>query len=118
MTSPGTVVGFNALSHLDQRLAFAGNQFSVEPPSQSIAAGNGFVLEGVNNAVQVYSFDRRRRCLSAPVATVESALRPAPAIDRSTGINGVYLTDMRVYFDRTISRWFVMQRTQDNDRRR
>ena len=38
-----------------------------------------------------------------------------PAIDRSTGIYGPYPTDMRVYFDQSISRWFVLQRSQDND---
>ena len=112
VTSPGTA-GFNALSHLDQRQAFGGNQFSVEPPSQSIAVGNGFVLEGVNNAVQVYN------STGAPVLPAVLASNQvfglAPAINRLTNDNGVYLTDMRVYFDQTISRWFVIQRSQDND---
>src|SRR5262245_17000177 len=43
--------GFNGLTHAQQRLANGGNQFSVEPPNPSIAVANGFILEGVNNAV-------------------------------------------------------------------
>jgi hypothetical protein len=39
----------------------------------------------------------------------------APAIDQATGINGPFPTDMRVFFDQTINRWFILQRTWDND---
>src|SRR5205814_9387353 len=47
--------GFIGLTHLDQRLyAGGGNQFSTEPPDQGLAVGNGFVLEGVNAAINVY----------------------------------------------------------------
>ena len=113
LTPATTATGFNALSHFDQRNAYGANQFSVEPPSQSIAAGNGYILEGVNNAVQVYTSG------GAPVLPTTVASNQlfglAPAINWSTGVNGVYLTDMRVYFDSGSSRWFVVQRTQDND---
>jgi hypothetical protein len=111
--SPAGGFGFNALSHRDQRLAYQGNQFSIEPPSPSIAVGNGYVLEGVNNAVQVYT------TAGLPVLPVVLASNQvfglAPAIDWNTGINGVYTTDMRVFFDPDINRWFILQRTQDND---
>jgi len=107
------ISGFNALSHLNQRLANNGNQFSIEPPSASIAVGNGFVLEGVNDAIQVYSVS------GAPalpvVISTNQLFGLGPAIDRNTDINGVYLTDMRVYFDHDMARWFVIQRSQDND---
>src|SRR5262249_38972609 len=36
-------------------------------------------------------------------------------INRSTGANGVFPTDMRVFYDQTISRWFILQRAQDFD---
>src|SRR5437868_7031800 len=49
------VFAFNGLTHQDQRLANGGNQLSVEPPSPNIAVGNGFVLQGVNNAIMVYN---------------------------------------------------------------
>lgn len=113
VNSAPALFGFNALSHLDQRLAASGNQFSIEPPSQSLAVGNGYVLEGVNNALQVYSASGSP-VLSSVVAS-NQLFGLGPAIDWNTGIYGVYLTDMRVYFDQGIGRWFVVQRAQDND---
>jgi hypothetical protein len=110
------VSGFNALSHLDQRNANGGNQFSIEPPNQSVAVGNGYVLEGVNDAVQVFNTSGSP---SLPmVLSSNQVFGLAPAIDRKTGINGVYLTDMRVFFDPgmgTSGRWIVLQRSQAND---
>src|SRR4029077_18966494 len=51
--------GFNGLSHFDQATAgtgiYAGTQFELEPPDQALCVGNGHVVEGVNNAVQVFS---------------------------------------------------------------
>src|ERR1019366_6099274 len=104
--------GFNGLIHHDQRYANGGNQFSVEPPSPSIAVANGFVLEGVNNAVTIY--DTTGAALVPTIAT-NQLFGVAPAIDRATGIYGVFPTDMRVFFDQDINRWFVLQRSQDND---
>ena len=46
---------FNGIDHYDQRFANHGNQFSVEPPSQGLAVANGYILEAVNNAIQVYN---------------------------------------------------------------
>jgi hypothetical protein len=112
-TISGSVAGFNALSHFDQRNAYNGNQFSIEPPSQSVAVGNGYILEGVNDAVQVYSLTGSP-VLPATVAA-NQLFGLGPAIDWSTGVNGVYLTDMRVYYDEGIGRFFVVQRSQDND---
>jgi hypothetical protein len=55
-TTAGDVFsGFNALSHLDQRLANNGNQFSLEPPDHRLAVGNRFEVEAVNDAVRVFS---------------------------------------------------------------
>src|SRR5579884_455319 len=104
---------FNALTQAQQRNANGGNQFNVEPPSPQIAVANGFVLEGVNNAIQVYNTSGKA-LLPAVLATNE-LFGVAPAIDRSTGFNGVYPTDLRVFYDPDINRWFVLQRSQDND---
>jgi len=108
-----TSSGFNALSHLDQRDADGGDQFSIEPPNGSIAVANGYALEGVNDAIQVYSVSGSP---SLPIVlSSNQVFGLAPAIDRTTGVNGVYLTDMRVYFDQSMSRWIVLQRSQDED---
>ena len=95
------------------RLAYGGNQFSIEPPNQSIAVGNGYILEGVNDAVQIYDASGSPKL---PVVIASNQLFGlAPAIDRTTGAYGVYLTDMRVYYDQSINRWFVVQRSVDED---
>jgi hypothetical protein len=120
LVSPTTVLavninqadgGFLGLTHRDQRLANNGNQYSIEPPSQSIAVANGFILEGVNNAVQVYTeagVPQLARVLSS-----NEVFGLRPAVDRTTGINGEFPTDMRVFFDQTINRWIILQRAQD-----
>ena len=110
---PAGSFGFSGLTHLDQRLANNGNQFSVEPPNPSIAVANGYVLEGVNNAVQVYSTNGTP--LLPSVLSSNQVFGLAPALNRSTGANGVFPTDMHVFYDHSINRWFIVQRAQDND---
>lgn len=107
------ITGFNAISHLDQRNANNGNQFSIEPPNQSIAVGNSYVLEGVNDAVQIYDLSGSP---SLPIVVSSNQLFGlGPAYNSLTGAYGVYLTDMRVFYDRDIGRWIIVQRSQDND---
>lgn len=114
VVTPGSSgFGFLGLTHLDQRNANNGNQFSTEPPNPSIAVANGFVLEGVNNAIQVYN-STGGPLLDKVLSTNELFGVPA-AIDRITGANGVFPTDMRVFHDQTLNRWFVLQRAQDFD---
>lgn len=107
-------VGFNGMTHSDQRLANSGNQFSVEPPNPSIAVANGEILEGVNNAVRVFAASGAP--LTSTIAS-NQLFGLAPAINRTLTPNvyGVFPTDMRVFFDQDTSRWFVLQRAQDED---
>ena len=112
---------FAGLSHSDQRLANNQNQFSVEPPNPSIAAGsdsNGraYVLQGVNNAIQVYDANTGSSLLASALSS-NQLFGLAPAINRAVTpvVYGLFPTDMRVFFDQTIRRWFVLQRTWDND---
>jgi hypothetical protein len=113
LVSPKGATGFDGLSHRDQRLANNGNQFSTEPPNPSVAVGNGYVLEGVNDAVQIYTASGVPALPSVLAANQVFGL--GPAIDRGTNAFGVFLNDMRVYFDQNISRWFIVQRSQDED---
>ena len=78
--SPASI-GFDGLSHADQRLASNGNQLSVEPPNTSIAVGNGYILEGVNNAVMVY--DLTGKPALPKVYATNEVFGLAPAIIRS-----------------------------------
>src|SRR5256886_1555754 len=99
--------GFIGLTHLDQRLyAGGGNQFSTEPPDQGLAVGNGFVLEGVNAAINVYDTNGIVQ-LPRPVSLDELFGLP-PAINRTTGEFGVFAGDVSCLFDPDTQRWFVM----------
>jgi len=111
---PGTQAsGFDGITHAQQKLANNGNQFNVEPPSQGLAVGNGYVLEAVNNAVQVYSTSGAP--LLPKILSTNEVFGVAAAIDQATGINGVFPTDIRAFYDSGINRWFILQRAQDND---
>jgi hypothetical protein len=112
--NPGSpAFGFSALTHAQQKAANNGNQFNIEPPSQGLAVSSGYVLEGVNNAVQVYS--TAGGPLLTKVLSTNEVFGLPPAIDQSTGVNGPFPTDIRVFFDQTINRWFILQRAWDND---
>src|SRR6266536_1130503 len=89
--------GFNGLTHLDQRLVRNGNQFSTEPPDQGLALGNGFVLEAVNSALNIYDVN------GLP-----------PGINRNTGAQGVFPGDPSAAFDPETQRWFVIAWAQLN----
>jgi hypothetical protein len=103
--------GFNGLTHADERLANNGNQYSHEPGNPAVAVANGFVLEGVNNAVMVY--DTSGAKLLPKVVSTNELFGLAPAINRITGATGQDPTDMRVLYDQGSNRWFVLQESQD-----
>jgi hypothetical protein len=104
--------GFNGLSHVDQRTANNGNQFSIEPPDQGLCAGNGYVVETVNDVIRV--FDTSGNPLSG-VEDMNTFFGLAAAIDRANGnVRGPFLSDPRCYFDRQTQRWFVSELMEDN----
>src|SRR5438067_4073904 len=104
--------GFTGLTHLQQRTARNGNQFSTEPPDQGLAVGNGLVLEGVNSALNVYDTNGVQQ-LAHPVALSEFFGLP-PGINRTTGFNGVFPGDVSCLFDPETQRWFVVAWAQLN----
>jgi len=104
--------GFTGLTHLQQRTARNGNQFSTEPPDQGLAVGNGFVLEAINSALNVYNTDGVQQ-LVRPLALTEFFGLP-PSINRTTGFNGVFVGDVSCLFDTETQRWFVVAWAQLN----
>lgn len=108
--APG-FAGFNGLSHVDQRTANNGNQFSLEPPDQGLCAGNGFVIETVNDVIQVYN---TRGLPLTGVEDMNSFYGLPPAIDRVHIIFGPFLSDPKCYYDHQTQRWFVSELMQDN----
>ncbi len=101
---------FQGLFHRQQRLANGGNQFSLEPPDQGLCAGNGFVLETVNDVMRVFD------TAGNPVTGVEDLntfFGYKAAINRSTGEFGPFVTDPSCYYDRATGRWFHIVLTLD-----
>lgn len=104
--------GFNGISHLDQRLAGGGNQFSIEPPDQALAVGNGFVLESVNLAVAAYLTDGT----PIGIASLNDFFGLLPAIQRTNPpVYGPFLSDPRAYYDAPTGRWFLTVLEIDTD---
>jgi hypothetical protein len=54
-SDPTFNAGFEGLNFYQQRYARGGNQFSVEPPDQALCVGNGYVLEAVNDVLNIYN---------------------------------------------------------------
>src|SRR5207245_10153377 len=52
--APRVNKSFDGLFFRQQRLANGGNQFSVEPPDQSMCIGGNVVLESVNSVLRVF----------------------------------------------------------------
>jgi len=104
--------GFNALSQRDQKNADGGDQYTVEPPNASVAVGNGYVLEGVNDAVEVFNTSGSP---ALPIVISANQLFGLEPQIYDNGINGPFLTDMRVYYDSGTNLWFVLMRAHDED---
>ena len=100
VSNPGAATGFNGLTHADQRNAGTGQyvntQFSLEPPDQGLCVGHGFVIEPINLAFAVYNESGTR--LTA-VTALNQFYNRSPAINRTTGVTGDFLSDPKCYWD-------------------
>lgn len=109
-SNPDLLKSFDGLNFHDQRYANGGNQFSVEPPDQGLCAGNGFVMESVNDVLAIY--DKAGNKLVGPV-DLNTFYGYPPAINRSTGAYGPSITDPTCYYDAGTQRWFQVVLTLD-----
>ncbi len=100
------------LNHRDNRLANGGNQFSSEPPDQALCVGPNHVLEAVNTVLRVYD---KAGNAGSPVISMNEFFGYPPAIDRTTGAFGAFLTDPVCHFDTTTGRYFLVVLTIDQD---
>jgi hypothetical protein len=125
-SNPTVAMSFEGLNHYQQRYARGGNQFSIEPPDQGLCAGNGDVLEVVNDVLNVYSQSTTQSLLPDNTATnivsgfprdvnhaidLNSFYGYPPAINRSTLIRGPEVTDPSCIYDSATNRWFVVALT-------
>ena len=114
--------GFEGLNFYQQRYARGGNQFSVEPPDQALCVGNGYVLEAVNDVLNIFNTSGQS-VLPDNTATnivggfprnvnhavdLNSFYGYPPAINRTTGIRGQFVTDPTCIYDAGAQRFFLV----------
>src|SRR5579864_6858896 len=110
-SNPELSLTVDALNHFQQRfVAGGGTQFSIEPPDQGLCAGNGFVMESLNDVMQI--FDTAGNAVIAP-KDLNSFYGYAPAVDRTHGTFGPSITDPSCLFDTQTQRWFHVVLTLD-----
>jgi len=112
-SNPEINLSFEGLNHRDSRLAFGGNQFSGEPADQGLCVGNGYILETVNSALQVY--DAETGDPVSPVLALNEFYGFPPAIDRSTFVFGPFTFDISCHYDPASDRWFHLAVDLDQD---
>jgi hypothetical protein len=121
-SAPQFKTGFEGLNLFQQRYARGGNQFTVEPPDQALCVGNGYVLEAVNDVLNVYN-ESGQSVLPDNTSTnivsgfptdvnhavdLNSFYGYAPAINRSTGVRAQFVTDPSCIYDAATQRFFVV----------
>jgi hypothetical protein len=122
---PTFVTAFDGLNHYQQRYSRGGNQFSVEPPDQGLCVGNGFVVEAVNDVLNVFNTSGQS-VLPDNTATnivaglprnvnhavdLNSFLGYAPAINRRTGVRAQFVTDPSCIYDAQTQRFYFVALT-------
>ena len=115
-SNPVLGTNYQGLNFHDQRFANGGNQFSVEPPDQGLCAGNGFVLETVNDVLQVYDASGTPLLNGGQAVDLNTFYGYPPAIVRSgpnAGQRGPTITDPSCLYDQAIERFVHVVLTLD-----
>jgi hypothetical protein len=121
-SSPQFGGGFEGLNFYQQRYARGGNQFSVEPPDQGMCVGNGYVVEAVNDVINVFNTsgasvlpdNTATNIVSGFPRNVNHAVDLnsfygyGPAINRTTGVRAQEVTDPSCLYDAATQRFFVV----------
>jgi hypothetical protein len=121
-SNPIVNTGFEGLNFYQQRFARGGNQFSVEPPDQALCVGNGYELEAVNDVLNIYDAsgasvlpdNTATNIVSGFPRNVNHAVDLnsfygyPPAVNRSTGIRGQFVTDPTCIYDAASQRFYVL----------
>ena len=97
---------FEGVNLFQQRyVADNGNQFTVEPPDQGICAGNGYVMETVNDTLRIFKTSGEP---ATGVVSLNQFYGYPSAIDRHANppTFGPALTDPSCFYDAETQRWF------------
>jgi hypothetical protein len=131
-SNPQFNTGFEGLNLYQQRYARGGNQFTVEPPDQGLCVGNGYVLEAVNDVLNVYNTSGQSVLPDNTATNIVSGFPRdvnhavdlnsfygyAPAIDRAPGHGNVraqFVTDPSCLYDAQTQRFFVVVLTLESN---
>jgi hypothetical protein len=120
-SNPVFNTGFEGLNLFQQRYARGGNQFTVEPPDQALCVGNGYVVEAVNDVLNVYNTSGQSVLPDNTATNIVSGFPTdvnhavdlnsffgyAPAINRATGVRAQFVTDPSCLYDAATQRFFV-----------
>jgi hypothetical protein len=90
-------LGFSALTNVLQ--AGTNGGADLEPPDQGLCAGNGYVMEFINNALAIY--DKNGDQIVAPIGSADAFLQPTTD----------FFSDPRCYYDAPTKRWFYQEFT-------
>jgi hypothetical protein len=121
-SNPQFQSGFEGLNLFQQRYARGGNQFTVEPPDQGMCVGNGYVVEAVNDVLNVFNQaghsvlpDNTGTNIVSGFPTdvnhavdLNSFYGYAPAVNRTTGVRAQGVTDPSCLYDAATQRFFVV----------
>jgi hypothetical protein len=121
-SSPQFVTGFEGLNLFQQRYARGGNQFTVEPPDQGLCVGHGYVVEAVNDVLNVFDTSGTSLLPDNTATNIVSGFPTdvnhavdlnsfygyAPAINRTTGVRAQFVTDPSCLYDTATQRFFVV----------
>jgi hypothetical protein len=128
-SNPQVSKSFEGLNGFQQRYANRGNQFTVEPPDQGLCVGNGYVVEAVNVVLNVFNY-AGQSVLPDNTSTNVVAGHPTdvnhavalnafygypPAVNRTTGVLGPFITDPTCLYDAATGRFFLVVLTLDRN---
>lgn len=110
----GRIASWEGLNQFDSRYSDGGNQFSSEPPDQGLCVGDGYVMETVNQVIQVY--DEEGNAL-LPGTSAFPGTEPVgvslnefygyrSAFDRQRSKFGPFVFDVSCQYDDDSGRWF------------
>lgn len=121
-SNPQFNTGFEGLNLYQQRYARGGNQFTVEPPDQALCVGGGYVVEVVNDVLNVFNTSGESVLPDNTATNIVSGFPRnvnhavdlnsfygyAPAINRTTGVRAQFVTDPNCLYDTATQRFFVV----------
>ncbi|TMD61424.1 MAG: hypothetical protein E6I87_02855 [Chloroflexi bacterium] len=124
-SNPVLNTSFEGLNFYQQRYSRGGNQFSLEPPDQGLCVGNGYVVEAVNDVMNVFNSSGQSQLPDNTATNIvagfprnvnhavdlNSFYGYPPAINRTTGVRGQFVTDPTCYYDAATQRFFLVALT-------